>query len=241
MSRKQKDANPAVAEQVLDVLGRRNMLRRSLALGAGGVAAAAALPLLASYPASGATATSAAPAASAARAAGRRTEVFDVAMLGDSLLIVPGPNIDNFDLRGTTFYVEGPVYPGFTIPNEQTDWDPAQHTDLEIGRYFDIGSFMLYRARLNPHLYSVMTHLFGLITPDDNFPPDQINSIGTEASATQDTKPSIRSIVGGTGRYVGATGQISLFGNGSNVTQSNVLGAVRPAPNLRFFFNFTEP
>jgi hypothetical protein len=233
MFRKQK-ANAAVADQLLDTIGRRNMLRGGLALGAGG-AAAATLPLLGGSPAQAA----ATQTASAARRR-RRTEVYDVAMLGDTLLVIPGPNVNNFDLRGTTFYVEGPIYPGFTIPNEQTTWDPAQHTGQEIGRYFDIGSFMLYSGRLNPHLYSMMTHVFGLITPDNNFPPDQVSSIGTEASATQDTKPSRRSIVGGAGRYIGASGEITLFGNGSNTTQSDVLGVKRPAPNLRFFFTFLD-
>lgn len=228
MSRRKKDADPDVAEQLLEAIGRRSLLRGGVTLGAVGAGAAALL--------------SSSPASAAATADGtRRTEVYDVALLGDSLLVIPGPNIDNFDLRGTTFYVEGPIYPGFTIPDERTDWDPSQHTDQEIGHWFDTGSFMSFRGRPNPHLYSTMTHIFGLITPDNNFPPDQVNSIGTESSATQDTKPSTRSIVGGAGRYIGASGQITQFGNGSNVTTTDVLGRVGPAPNLRFFFSFIFP
>ncbi len=97
---------------------------------------------------------------------------------------------------------------------------------------------MVFPGRPNPHLYGTMTHVFGLITADNNFPVDQVSSVGTEASLTQDTKPSIRSIVGGAGRYIGASGQITLFGNGTNVTIEDVLGRARPAPNLRFFFDF---
>ncbi|HLX48821.1 MAG TPA: hypothetical protein VKS82_10860 [Streptosporangiaceae bacterium] len=229
MSNKKNDASTAAAEQMLDMIDRRKLLRTGLAAGAAG----AALPLLgAAVPASAST-RKRAPAHGF-------TQVFDVAMLGDTFSLIPGPNVNNFDLRGTTFYVEGPIYPGYTIPNEQTTWDPSQHTSEEIGRWFDIGSFMSYPGRPNPHLYGTQTHIFGLITAENNFPPDQVSSIGTESSATQDTNPSIRSIVGGAGRYLGASGQITQFGNGTNVTFTNVLGISRPAPNFRFFFEFVQ-
>lgn len=231
--KKKNDAVTAAAEQMLDAIGRRKVLR-------GGMAIGAAVPLLGAATAATAPSAAAKPL-TAAGASGRHVEVFDVAMLGDTLDVIAGPHVDDFDLRGTTYYVEGPIYPGFTIPNEQTGWDPSQHTGQEIGHWFDIGSFMLYRGRPHPHLYGTMTHIFGLITADNNFPVDQVSSIGTEASPTQDTKPSTRSIVGGAGRYIGASGQITLYGNGSNTTFSNVFGVIRPAPNLRFFFEFITP
>lgn len=232
--KKKNDAVTAAAEQMLDAIGRRKVLR-------GGMAIGAAVPLLGAATAATAPSAAAKPRLTATGTSGRHVEVYDVAMLGDTLDVIAGPHIDNFDLRGTTYYVEGPIYPGFTIPNEQTGWDPSQHTGQEIGRWFDIGSFMLYRGRPHPHLYGTMTHVFGLITADNNFPVDQVSSIGTEASPTQDTKPSTRSIVGGAGRYIGASGQITLYGNGSNVTFSDVFGVIRPAPNLRFFFEFITP
>lgn len=233
MSEKKNDALEAAAAQIQNTVGRRSLLRQGLlAAGAG-----AALPLMGT---AAAGATTRKPAKSRLRPGDLRREVYDVALLGDTLLIVPGPNIDNGDLRGTTYYVEGPIYPGFTIPTEQTGWDPSQHTAQEIGRWLDIGSFMSFPGRPNPHLYGTMTHIFGLITADNNFPVDQVCSIGTESSRTQDTLPSTRSIAGGAGRYIGASGQITLFGNGSNVTVSDVLGRSGPAPNLRFFFDFIE-
>jgi hypothetical protein len=217
----------AAAGQVIAALGRRRLLGGGLALGG----AAAATTLLAASPA-----TAAPPVASPRH---RRTVVYDVAMLGESFKVIAGPDIDNFDLRGTTFYVEGPIYPGGTIPDNRADWDPSQHTSEEIGHWFDIGSFMSFRDRPNPHLYGTMTHVFGLITATNNFPPDTITSTGTEASVTQDTIPSTRAITGGTGRFVGASGQITLFGHGTNVTNETVLGRVAPAPNLRFIFSFS--
>jgi hypothetical protein len=233
LSREKNDAIETAAAELHNTVGRRSLLRGGLiAAGAG-----ATVPLLGAAAAGAATQK---PARPARRPRNLRRAVFDVALLGNTLVIVPGPNVDFGDLRGTTYYVEGPIYPGFTIPDEQTGWDPSQHTGQEIGHWLDIGSFMSFPGRPNPHLYGTMTHIFGLITADDNFPVDQVSSVGTESSLTQDTKPSTRSIVGGAGRYFGASGQITLFGNGSNVTVSNVLGRSGPAPNLRFFFDFVD-
>ncbi len=229
MSGKKIDTIESAAAQIQNTVGRRSLLRQGLI--AAGVGATA--PLLGTAAASAATQPNPRPHHF-------RREVYDVALLGDTLLVTPGPNVDNGDLRGTTYYVEGPIYPGFTIPDEQTGWDPSQHTGQEIGRWLDIGSFMSFPGRPNPHLYGTMTHIFGLITADNNFPVDQVSSVGTESSRTQDTRPSTRSIAGGAGRYIGASGQITLFGNGSNLTVSDVLGRSGPAPNLRFFFDFVQ-
>lgn len=226
-----QEGGPAGSAATKLALDRRSVLRGGVALG--GVAALAA-PFL-----------NAAPAAATAQPDHRRVDlVLDVAMIGTTLTVTPKPDtnaIDHGDVRGCMFYVEGPIYRGFTIPNEADDWDPAQHQDEEIGYWFSVGSFMNSPSRPNPHLYSTQTHVLGRITPENNFPQDQICSTGTEASISQDTKPSTRSITGGAGRYIGAAGQISLFGNGSNVTIEDVFGIARPAPNLRMFFTFTHP
>ncbi|HEX5402487.1 MAG TPA: hypothetical protein VFX16_09325 [Pseudonocardiaceae bacterium] len=224
MTHKKTDGNTASA------MDRRGLLRNGLMLGG---AAALAAPLL------GAGIANAAPDRDTTTH--RRADlILDIAMDGPSLLVNPGPNVDFGDLRGSTFYVEGPIYPGLTIPDESSDWDATKHTDKQIGFWFGMGQFMLFPGRPNPHLYSVHTYVFGDITPDNNFPVDQISSIGTEASLTQDTKPSTRSISGGCGKYFSHSGQISLYGNGSNVTIEDVLGVARPAPNLRLFFYFDD-
>ncbi len=211
-------------------LDRRSLLRGGVALGG---AAALAAPFV-----------GAAPAAAAAKPNPHKADlVLDVSMIGASFSVTAKYNIDairNGDLRGCMFYVEGPIYPGFTIPNGRHDWDPAEHVDEEIGYWFNVGTFMGYPGRPNPHLYGTQTHVLGHVTADNNFPVDQITSTGTEASVTQDTKPSTRSITGGAGKYIGAAGQIKLYGNGSNVTNEDVFGRVGPAPNLRMFFTFTN-
>jgi hypothetical protein len=46
--------------------------------------------------------------------------------------------------------------------------------------------------------------------------------------------------VGGAGRYIGASGQITQFGHGTNSTVVDILGVITPAPNFRFIFTFTD-
>lgn len=207
------------------VVDRRRLLRRGLLLGGVGVAA----PALVAAPA--------APAA--AQATSRTTVVFEVAMLGNTHRLILGPEVANFELRGSTFYVEGILYPAGTIP-AAPGFDPAAHQDKAIGHWFNSGCFMAGPDRPQPHRFSVQQHVFGLITPDDLFPVDQISSQGTESSRTQDFLPSTRAITGGAGRYLGATGQITQYGHGTNVTSVDILGRVVPAPNFRFIFTLVK-
>ncbi len=204
-----------------DGLSRRNIVRRGLIIGA----ATAAVPVVGATPA-------------IASDGKHRTLVLDVAMLGDTHEFNPGPEIDHGITRGSTFFVEGIIFPGYTIPDGVTGWDPHANESLAIGRWFNSGTFMGSPSRPQPHRYSNQTHVLGLITPDNLFPEDQISSIGTESSRSQDTKPSTRAIVGGAGRYFGASGQITQFGHGNNVTSVNIEGFISPAPNFRFFFTF---
>jgi hypothetical protein len=192
-------------------LDRRSLLRGGVALGG---AAALAAPFV-----------STAPAAATAQPNHRKVDlVLDVAMIGESFSVTPKDNVDAIrhgDLRGCMFYVEGPIYRGFTIPNGAHNWDPAQHVDEEIGYWFSVGSFMGFPGRPNPHLYSTHTHVLGRITAENNFPVDQVSSTGTEASVTQDTKPSTRAITGGAGRYIGQSERLRPRGAGTQ--PSNVL------------------
>ena len=201
-------------------VGRRGLLRRGALLGGAGVAAGLAV-------------------GAPARAEDSRTEVYDVAMLGETHRLIPGPEVENFDLRGSTYYVEGVLYPGNTIP-VGTLFDPSAYGDRAIGRWVSTGSFIWSLDRLQPHRFSIQQHIFGLIVPDDLFPVDQISSQGTESSRTQDTLPSTRVITGGAGRYVGACGQITQYGFGLNTTTITILGRSQPAPNFRFHFTFVK-
>jgi hypothetical protein len=204
-----------------NTLDRRRILRRGLALGGVGVLATAA-------------------PAWADDGRDHRVLVLDAALLGDTHEFNPGPEIGSGITRGSTFYVEGMIFPQGTIPDGVSNWDPYAHEDLAIGRWFNSGMFIASPSRRQPHRYSNQTHVLGLITPDNLFPEDQISSIGTESSRTQDTLPSTRAIVGGAGRYIGAAGQIAQFGHGTNSTVVDIVGVVSPAPNFRFYFTFTK-
>jgi len=208
----------AQADRTLD---RRRILRRGLVIGGAGLLATSPTPAWAD-------------------GKHRRGLVLEAAMLGDTHEFIPGPDIGSGIVRGSTFYVEGMIFPKGTIPGGVTDWDPYAHEDLAIGRWFNSGNFIASPDRRQPHRYSNQTHVLGLLTADDFFPEDQISSIGTESSRTQDTLPSTRAIVGGAGRYIGASGQITQFGHGTNSTAVNILGVITPAPNFRFIFTFTN-
>jgi hypothetical protein len=205
------------------IVDRRRLLGRGLLLGGAGIAGSA----LAAAPALPASADE------------TRTTVFEVAMLGNTHRLILGPEVANFELRGSTFYVEGIIYPAGTIA-AAPGFDPAAHQDKAVGHWFNSGWFMAGPDRPQPHRFSLQQHVFGLITPADLFPVDQISSQGTESSHTQDFLPSTRAITGGAGRYLGATGQITQYGHGTNVTSVNILGRVVPAPNFRFIFKLAK-
>ncbi len=198
---------------------RRRLLRRGVVVGGAGVAGGLMM-------------------AAPAQADRARTEIFDVAMLGNTHRLIPGPEVDNFDLRGTTYYVEGVIYPGGTIPGGTTVFDPDANADLAIGRWVSSGCFIWSTERFQPHRFSTQQHIFGTIAPPNLFPVDQIASQGTESSTTQDTLPSTRVITGGAGRYFAASGQITQFGLGKNTTTIQVFTSSQLAPNFRFHFQF---
>ena len=200
-------------------LERRDLLRRSFFWGSAAVAGSLAV-------------------AAPAHADSPHVTVFDVAMLGNTHRLIPGPGVEDFDLRGTTYYVDGIIYPGGTITGGAEIFDPAAHADQAIGTWISTGSFIWSPGRLQPHRFSIQQHIFGTISPADLFPEDQIASQGTESSRTQDTLPSTRVITGGSGKYFGASGQITQYGHGKNNTLINVLGQVQTAPNFRMHFKF---
>ena len=49
--------------------------------------------------------------------------------------------------------------------------------------------------------------VLGVIGGEEVFPPDMLSSVGIEGSDDR-TKKAKRAVIGGTGRYLGATGQV---------------------------------
>lgn len=200
-------------------LGRRDVLRRGVLVGGAGAAAG----LLVTAGGMG-----------CARAQGAQAHTFDVACLGDTLRVQATDGNDEGDLTGNTFYVEGALYEAGTI--EGDGFDPAGAE--AIGRWICRGWFMIGPDRPEPHVITTQEYIFGAIGPERLFPPDTMTSSGMEGSDTEDQAP-VRSVIGGTGRFAGASGVVVQHGNGRNATTLRGIGD--PAPNFRFEFTVLVP
>jgi hypothetical protein len=161
------------------------------------------------------------------------TVVMDVALLGNTWT-------ENFqgaldpkggDWRGASFYVEGDLYPGGTIPAGD-GWDSSSVAPM--GHWFCRGWFITNPGRPAPAVISTQEYLFGRISSAIPSPPDQLVSSGLETGAT-----TTRSVIGGTGRYRGVAGEVVQQQIGTNKTVFNGAGAPgpggSPAPTLRFY------
>lgn len=190
--------------------------RRKVVVGAGGLAALAAMW---------------APSHAIARGRPQGDLVLDVACIGTTFAPDLGAalNPGAGDLRGTGFSVEGLIYPEGTIP-DGPGFDPFSVTPL--GTWFCRGWLLIYPARPLPHAVTTQEYMLGIVTPENPTPDDQLCSSGTEGGVPL----AVRSIVGGTGRYRHARGEVLEHLIGTNTTILNVMN--EPAPNLRFAFNF---
>ncbi len=76
------------------------------------------------------------------------------------------------------------------------------------------------------------------MTEDELFPSDTMSSLGLEGTSTGQV--STRMVVGGTGRYMGASGQVLEIGKGTNTTVMDD-GTGDLAPNFTFEFDYFLP
>jgi hypothetical protein len=156
--------------------------------------------------------------------------VLDVACLGQTLApdLAAGLNPGAGDLRGAGFFVEGLIYRAGTIPPGD-GFDPASAE--AFGTWLCHGWIMLHAGRPEPHVVSTQEYMLAFVTPSNPTPRDQLISMGAEGGVPR----AVRPIVGGTGRYRRARGEVVQHLLGTNTTVLNKLGM--PAPNLRFDFN----
>lgn len=195
----------------------------------------------------------------------------DVAVLGHTDAIDPsgriGPkdskNFFGIDVRGDTFYVEGSLYPGGTIPeptiptpgrpgappsrHNQKTWDftkakPVGHW-LSRGwvlingnpePYRDTKNTIVDEKRTEPHLLTEHNYVFGRMTPD-NLTPEMLISSGADDGNDPEKEVLVRAITGGTGRFKFARGQVVERLIGRNTTVLKNFGNA-PCPNYRFEF-----
>jgi hypothetical protein len=212
-------------------LARRDILKRGLVLGGG----AGALVLGAGV----------GPAAAAGLGKGKGKDpkafVFDVANLGDTLRVMPAPGASPHDMRGSTFAVEGSIYPANTIPKTAipgspgfAPFDPA--SVKAVGRWFCRGWIILSDERPAPFFLTTQEFVLGDIGAGHLYPPDNISTSGMEGNMSPDVPA--RSVTGGTGKYVGATGTSFQHFAGVNTTILDD-GSGMNAPCLRFEFHLT--
>lgn len=131
------------------------------------------------------------------------------------------------DLRGTTFNVEGLVYPAGTV-SPGDGFDPASAT--ATGLWLCQGWFILHPGRGLPHVATTQHYLLGVVSDDRPCPPDQLVSSGVEGGVPE----TVRAVAGGTGRYRRARGQVRQVVVGTNTTTLRLVD--EPAPNFRFRF-----
>lgn len=164
----------------------------------------------------------------------RETLSLDVACLGHTWRdVVPRNPANDADFR-FPFMVEGWIYKAGTIPG---DGFVPTATDA-IGTWICRGWVLIDGSRPEPHVASVHEYLLGTISEEQLFPSDTLSSTGLEGTITQQT--AFRPVIGGTGQYMGATGQVSQRINGVNTTVLDD-GSGDPAPNFAFTYDLLIP
>ena len=174
------------------------------------------------------------------------------------------------DSRGDSYYCEGLVYPGATMPpptiptaisvfphaplkvHNQVVWD-FKSPVKPIGHWFNRGWILINgnptpytdpsgtvveTRRLEPHLLSEHTFLFGMLQPN-NLSPETLITSGVENGNDPDIETVTRAVVGGTGRFAHASGQVvqTRLGRNTTVLRSFANKGDVKAPNYRLVFD----
>jgi hypothetical protein len=139
----------------------------------------------------------------------------------------PPPDLGGSDSRGGSFFVEGLIYRAGTI-QRGIGVDPFGAR--AIGQWFCRGWFIAHLERPFPHVITTQEYLFGIITPENLSPAHTLVSSGVEGGF----ELAHRAVIGGSGRYRRARGDVKQLTLGSNTTE--LVPGVLAAPNFRFFF-----
>ncbi len=154
------------------------------------------------------------------------------------------------DVRGSVQYHEGLIYPGGTIPAPTSKRDVTWNfPQAPLGTMFDRGWIVInnrasgpYVPRPDPHLLSYTDfYLGGVVGADNLTPEDMLVVVGLQHDNEQVDPRFLRAIIGGTGRFATACGQVIQKPWGYNSSRLRGLpgadaGAEPPAPNFRFEF-----
>jgi len=182
-----------------------------------------------------AASTGASLAVAAPAAASTKTVTYDVACLLNTFtpIVAEGSTDPSSNFRGTTFFVEGELYPAGAIADGATNFDPASVP--AIGHWMCRGWFINRTGRAGeadrpePHVVTHQEYLIGRISEGNLFPVDQLSSSGLEGDNSG--RSATRSVVGGAGMWQAATGSVVQHVIGTNTTTG---------PNFRFVFDLAK-
>jgi hypothetical protein len=137
---------------------------------------------------------------------------------------------DEGDFRAP-FLVEGWIYPEGTIKVD--GFIPTE--EGSIGRWFCRGYIVIDNQRAEPHGSTHQDFIFGTITRANVFPRDTMSVTGLEGTSARD-QVALRAVIGGTGAYLGAIGQVGerLIAKNSTVFAPD---NIEHAPCFRFDFD----
>ena len=165
----------------------------------------------------------------------RKKLVVEVACLGELYREGTKSNPANDADFRAPFIVEGWIYPEGTIKGD--GFIPRE--EGSIGRWFCRGSAIVDASRGQPHTYADTAYCFGKITTENLFPRNSIHTTGLEGTIDR-SQTCWRAIVGGTGEYVGAIGEM-----GERIIADNTSpfadGTNDPSPCWRCEFDLRIP
>jgi hypothetical protein len=143
-----------------------------------------------------------------------KTIVIDVACDANTMRMV-GVDGDGLPVRGTTFIVDGKIYPANTIPLGD-GFDIA--TPGDMGTWHCRGTFNFDWSEIlagkEPHVATIQQYHFG--SPGDFLAPDSLRSEGMEG--VHAAPHSSRVVYGGIGKFRGVIGEVKQETLGLNST-----------------------
>lgn len=167
----------------------------------------------------------------------RQTIEFDVACLGETWRdSTANWAADESDFRGLPFSVEGWIYAAGHIPDPGDGFVPGPAES--IGRWLCRGQTLVHLERIEPHAQTTQEFVFGPMRGETLFADNNLTTSGLEGTFETD-QIGARAVIGGTGDFVGATGQCFQARNGFNT--SSFADLTGPAPNFRMRFELLLP
>ncbi len=182
--------------------------------------------------------------ASVANADSNHANTFDVACLGETIRITSaqllangiegmyaGVDVEQGDNRGSPFWVEGLLFAGGTITS---DSGFIPRIEESLGTWICRGFFMTHVGRPEPHMTTEQQFVFGGIDAPGEMGTEMLITSGIEGR-NEPGWSSRRAVVGGTGAYRGARGEVLQEMIGRN---STVFPWGGNALNFRMTFDF---